>query len=628
MKNNRMGLLMIAATLAVIGLIVAAVYGYAGLAHERQIRAQGVSLSRSLSMLPFEQLAPGAGQRSVLDTAVGAQRSEGFAYALLVTPRGAPLVELTMPGTIVPAAAVPAEPSGWHGERILRMPDSGLRVLEFHSPVMAQGNLAGFVRLGYFADPPRAGVEQLSFAGMLALPIFLLAPFFYLLMRREIRPLSQLARRLDQVDAAAAGTAGTTDAAGAAGAAPSPPATADQLSDFVERFGRFLSVTEARMRELESAHLQTVASSRLIAYHKDKVEVVLQSLQEGILVIDDMGRASFANASLEGLIGVGPEQIVGQPPRQWCQVPALLAFLLKQRPRPGEALARAAQADIVVSGTPPRFLSLSAHPLSAPQDRGSALGTLIVIRDTTQEQLARTAGADFVMQVSHELKTPLASIVAYSELLMGDDGQDAGLRVEAVNVIHDEAERMAGLINNLLGIAKIDSGAMTIKRQRVNLHDLLTDAFESQRQGAVGRGLDFRLDVPPNLGAAALDKDLFRIALNNLLSNAIKYNQPGGFIALSAEEDGDQGLAIRIRDGGIGIPANQIERIFDKYYRVADQRPGAGERKGHGLGLHLVRQIIDLHQGSISVDSTPGRGSEFCIRVRKLAAVYEEAVAA
>jgi signal transduction histidine kinase len=622
MKSNRLGLLIIAATLAVIGLIVAAVHGYLADRHERQIRAQGVSLSRSLALLPLEQLVPGDGQRSVLHTAVGAQRSEGFVYALLVSPAGAPLVEFALPGTPVPAGALPREPAGWYGERALRMPDSGRRIMEFLGPVMHQGNLAGFVRLGYFADPPWGGVEQLSFAGILALPIFLLAPFFYLLMRREIRPLARLADQLAQADG------GAGSGRPAAAAAPG----ADPLSEFVERFGRFLSVTEARMSELEAQRLDAVASSRLIAYDKGKVEVALQSLPEGILVLDGAGLPVFANASLEGLVGVPPEQIVGQPPKLWCKVPALLAFLTRQRMRAGVATFLPAQADIVLAGSPPRFLSLSAQPLPTPQDSSSVFGTLVVIRDTTQEQLSRTAGADFVMQVSHELKTPLASIVAYAELLMGDDGADPGLRVEAVNVIHDEAQRMAGLINNLLNIAKIDAGTTALKRQRVHLHDLLVDAFESQRQGALGQGLDFRIDVPPNLGAAALDKDLFRIALNNLLSNAIKYNQPGGFIALSAEEEGDQTLVIRIRDGGIGIPADQVERIFDKYYRVADNRsdsrPGAAARKGHGLGLHLVRQIIDLHQGGITVQSTPGQGSEFCIRVRKLAAVYEEALPA
>jgi signal transduction histidine kinase len=185
---------------------------------------------------------------------------------------------------------------------------------------------------------------------------------------------------------------------------------------------------------------------------------------------------------------------------------------------------------------------------------------------------------------------------------------------------------MAALINNLLSISKLETGALKLQRQRVNLHDLLVDAFESQRQGARGKALDFRLDVPPNLGAAALDKDLFRIAINNLLSNAIKYNRPGGHVVLSAEDADEQTLAVHVRDSGIGIPAAQRDRIFDKYFRVDD--PAASGRGGHGLGLYLVRQIVDLHQGSITVDSQPGRGTEFCIRVRKLATVYEEALAA
>jgi len=249
-----------------------------------------------------------------------------------------------------------------------------------------------------------------------------------------------------------------------------------------------------------------------------------------------------------------------------------------------------------------------------------------VIRDATQEQLAREAGSTFVAHVSHELKTPLNTIAAYTEMLMDSPAPDEALRVEAINVIHDEAGRMAGLINNLLSISKLESGAMKIERQRVNLRDLLVDSFESLRASAHGKGLDFRIDVPPNLGAAALDKDLFRIALNNLLSNAIKYNRPGGFVALGAEESDDQTLSIHVRDGGIGVPADQRERIFEKYFRVGD--PAAAGTSGHGLGLYLVRQIVDLHQGSITVQSEPGRGTEFCIRVRKLAAVYSEALAA
>jgi two-component system sensor histidine kinase VicK len=613
MKSNRLGLSMIAASLVVIGLIVVATLAFQARGHERQIRSQGVSLSRSLSSLPFEQLAAGADRRSVLQTAVGAQRSEGFAYALLVSPTGKVLVEVNMPGAVVPAVTLPQEPAAWFDERELRSPEDGRRIIEFHAPVMDRGNLAGFVRLGYFGDPPRPGVEQLSSSALLALPIFLLTPLFYGLMRREMVPLARLGTTLQGLVQA--------------GGSPAVPLAAGlQLEDFVERFGRFLGSTEARMRELEAERLNSVASNRLLAYRKDKVEVVLQSLPDGVIVLDESCTPTFANARLESLIGVAPAQAVGRALREWCTQPLLLEFLLRHQVRAGEAAPRAARAELSLDGVPARQLSLASYPLFAPQDRGSVFGTLIVIRDTTQEHLAREAGADFVAHVSHELKTPLTSITSYSELLMDSPAPDEALRVEAVNVIHDEAQRMAGLINNLLSISKLETGAMKLERQRVNLRELLADSFESQRQSALGKGLDFRIDVPPNLGAAALDKDLFRIAINNLLSNAIKYNRPGGHVVLSAEDSDEQTLAIHVRDGGIGIPADQRERIFDKYFRVRDA--AAAGRSGHGLGLYLVRQIVDLHQGSITVDSQPGRGTEFCIRVRKLAAVYGEAQAA
>ena len=612
MKSNRLGLAMIAASLAVIALIAAGLWEFQGRDHERQIRKQGISLSRSLASLPFDLLAASGDRRSVLNMAVGAQRSEGFAYATLVSPQGRSFADVSAPGTTVPAADLPTEPAAWFGERELRSPDDGHRILEFHGPVMDHGNLAGFVRLGYLADPPRPGLGQLSFAALLALPVFLLTPLFYGLMRLELKPLARLGEQVEQLTRTAQ--------------SPEPAVPNGlQLGEFVERFGRFLNATEARVRSLEAEGLNSVASNRLLAYRKDKVEAVLQSLPDGVLVLDESGMPSFANGRMEALVGVAPEQIVGRSPRDWCTQPALLAFLLRHQVRPGEAMPGAARTDLSLDESPPRHLSLSSYTLFAPQDRARVFGTLVAVRDTTQEHVARSAGAEFVSHVSHELKTPLNTIASYSELLMDSPAADESVRVEAVNVIHDEVQRMATLINNLLSISKLESGAMAIERQRVNLHDLLLDSFESQRKSTLGKGISFRIDLPPNLGAAALDKDLFRIAINNLLSNAIKYNRPGGFVELSAEEGDDQTLTIHVRDGGIGIPADQRERIFDKYFRV---EAAAAGHKGHGLGLYLARQIVELHQGSISVSGEPGQGTEFSIRVRKLAALYGEALAA
>ncbi len=320
------------------------------------------------------------------------------------------------------------------------------------------------------------------------------------------------------------------------------------------------------------------------------------------------------------------QQIVGQPPQAWCHNPEVLAFLLQHRSDSNVGPSNAQIQVAIESGGTTRHLSLASYPLFSPQDRSTVFGTLVVFRDATQEQLARNAGAEFVSSVSHELKTPLNTVAAYSELLMEPGDLGESMRIEAVNVIHDEVERMNSLIGNLLNISKLETGAMALERQGVNLRDLLHDSFESLRQNALGRGIEFRIDVPPNLGLVAIDKDLFRIALNNLLSNAIKYNVDGGRVAMTAEETGENGIEIRVRDSGIGIPAKHLEHVFDKYYRVGDSAVAA--RSGHGLGLHLAKQIVDLHHGSIRVTSEVGKGTEFCIQMSKQTATYREAVAA
>ena len=614
LTSERLGLLVIGATLGVVALIVGAVLAWQAREHEQQLRSQGASLVRALASVPVRQLAPSPDQPGLLRTLVAVQRSSDLAYALWVSPQGAGLAEVAAPGLTTPQASLPTEPAHWFGERELRLPDDGARVLEFHAPLMDQGNLAGFVRLGYRAEAGLLDSRRLSFPALLALPIFLLAPLFYFLIRREMRPLAGLGQQMQ-------------DMTSRVGLPPTGPgANGLQLDDFVRRFGDFLQRTEARMQQLESERLDSMASQRLVGYKRQRVESVLHAMPEGVLVLDSQCLATFANAKLEPLLGASPERILGQPPQAWCRHPEVLAFLLRQIPAPGQEPPRAGRTEVSLDGPTPRHLALASFPLFAPNDTAQQFGMLVVVRDTTQERLARDAGAEFVASVSHELKTPLQALTSYSELLMEGDAIDDATRVEAVNVIHGEVERMAALINNLLNISKLETGAMALATGRVNLHDLLHGAYEVQRQAALGKGLKFRIDVPLNLGLAALDKELMRIAVNNLLSNAVKYNRPGGDVVLSAHEADNDMIEIRVRDSGIGIAPAQRTRVFDKYFRVNEA--AAEGRTGHGLGLYLVRQIVELHHGSVSVQSEPGQGSEFCIRLRKLAALYEEGQAA
>jgi signal transduction histidine kinase len=606
MKNDRAGLLMISATLVAIAVIVAAFFLHQRGVHAQQIRLQGVVLARSLSSLPLEQLLSRDDRPGILRTLVGVQRSPDFAYGLIVSTSGARLAEVTAPGTLIPAATMPAEPSGWFGEQTLVSPEDGRAIVEFRAPVMAAGAHAGFVRIGYRAELPMFATQQVSFAALLALPVFLLSPLSYFLMRREVRPLADLRQQIRTMQ-----RPGEQQLAALA--------DGQRTTDFAEGVGRLLGLMDARVRELESERIDSVASNRTLSYRQDRTEAVLHSLHDGVLILDASGVPTFVNAKVEPLLDVPPGQIAGRPAFEWCRTPELLPFLTRAQGEPGPL-------ETALEPAPGRHLAVATYPLYSPLDPSTRFGTLVVLRDVSQEQHAREAGAQFVANVSHELKTPLNTIASYSEMLMDAPNLTEALRVEAVNVIHDEVERMALLINNMLNISKLETGAMALDSQRVNLRDLLRDAFESLRQSAVGGGLDFRIEVPPNLGLAALDKDLFRIALNNLLSNAIKYNRPGGHVTLAAEETEDGYFNIFVRDAGIGIAAEQCERIFDKFYRVGNADAAAAS--GHGLGLYLAKQIVDLHHGRLTVQSEPGKGTEFCVQVKKQMAPYQEAVAA
>ena len=251
------------------------------------------------------------------------------------------------------------------------------------------------------------------------------------------------------------------------------------------------------------------------------------------------------------------------------------------------------------------------------------LGNLVVFRDITAEVLARRSSGEFVAHVAHELKSPLNVIAMYTESLQGKDGQSEEFRIEAANVVHDEVERLSMLINNILSITKIEMGSINIKRHRVKLRDLLEDTFNAVSRGGRGDDLKFTIDLPREMSPVAVDKELMRIAINNLLTNAIKYNRAGGTVSLVAEETGGK-VRICIRDTGVGIAREDQERIFQKFFR--SEREEIRAKAGHGLGLSLAREIVQLHHGTLSVSSTPGEGSEFAIEFDKETELLKQAV--
>ena len=256
-------------------------------------------------------------------------------------------------------------------------------------------------------------------------------------------------------------------------------------------------------------------------------------------------------------------------------------------------------------------------------EKEHVFGTLVVFRDVTLETLAKQSRGEFVAHVAHELKTPLNVLAMYSEALAGQDGESLDTRIEAVNIIRDEVERLSTLINNLLSITKMEMGSMSLNRNRVKLRDLLQDSFNTASRNSAAQGLNFHLDLPKEMSAVSADKDLLRIAINNLLTNAVKYNIPHGHVTLFAEET-EATIRIGVRDSGIGIAPAEQQRIYEKFYRSNDD--AVRGKSGHGLGLALTKDIVTLHHGELRLDSTPGEGTEFIIELKKEANFLQQAI--
>ena len=608
-RNERLGLSMIAASLVVILLIVGLLFTYQQKSETNHIRQQGVSLVRVLSSLPYSQVAPDDERSSVLSILRHSQANRSFAYLAVVDRHGKPVNEIIAPGVIMPAAAVPSAPAAWLGERTLVADGDGQSFLEFHAPLLAEGHLAGYVRLGYFQPGFALGSDQLPFMATFALPVFLLTPLFYFLLKHEIRPLrranEQLDTLIDKGDFARCEVSAT-----------------GELADFMRRFNQFIDFTRDRVTQLESEQAGLLTSTKLLSYRRDRIETVLQSLPDAVIVLDESGAVSMANGRVSTLLGLDHEAIQGKKPGEWCDIPDVIAFLGNYEGKVGRG-CHSESVDFVPPDAPEKTLTVSAYPLFAPRDTSRVLGTLVAFRDTTAEHLARRSSGEFVAHVAHELKTPLNVLAMYSEALQGEDGQSEAFRVEAANVIHDEVERLSMLINNILSITKIETGSLNLQRQRVKLHDLLKDAFDTVKRSGRGEDLDFQLDMPREISAAAVDKDLMRIAINNLLTNAIKYNRPGGIVALVAEET-DDAVRVTVRDTGIGIAPEDRDRIFEKFYR--SEKDAVQDKSGHGLGLSLAREIIQLHHGTLTVNSVPDHGTEFVIELSKNAGLLKQAV--
>ncbi len=245
-------------------------------------------------------------------------------------------------------------------------------------------------------------------------------------------------------------------------------------------------------------------------------------------------------------------------------------------------------------------------------ESGDKKGFILVFQDITKEHKLEKMRRDFIANVSHELKTPITSVKSYSETMLEQDGMDKETTNYFLSVINSEADRMSTLVNDLLQLSALDAGKTNLKLEEYSLNNMLENIIRRFDMQFKKEKINYNLSLPEKEIIAEIDYDRIEQVISNLITNAIKYSETGALVEISLREENNEAI-ITVKDNGIGIPKEDIKKLFNRFYRVEKSR----QRKagGSGLGLSIVKQILDLHHANIRVESSLGEGSSFIVEL-------------
>jgi len=377
------------------------------------------------------------------------------------------------------------------------------------------------------------------------------------------------------------------------------------LKSLEERFNHFVEAAAEKLAQIEKHNSRTALQLQLMQRQKKNIEAIIYSIRDSVIVTDEFDRVILANGAAEELFEF---RFSAEPP---CPVDKLIDndefVTLLVRSRQGRIAHVRHELTFSGSGQERTFDTIMS---CIKDEKGSVCGIVAVLHDITREKEISRMKNDFVSHVAHELKTPLASINAYAEMLVDGEAQDVETANQFCSIIQTQAQRLNRLIDDILNISRIESGLIKINKQPLSVAILLIDAVRMIDSYAAEKNITLHTQAPVIHDQALADKDMITQVIINLLSNAVKYTPSGGHIHAGVEVDETEEIVrVTVRDTGVGIPPEDIDHVFDKFYRVEKNKKQA---RGTGLGLNLVKQIVEkVHDGSVFVESTPGRGSTF-----------------
>jgi len=347
-------------------------------------------------------------------------------------------------------------------------------------------------------------------------------------------------------------------------------------------------------------------------FEREKIQAILKNIGDGVIVTDNSNKIELLNSvarkwfenKLNGYSGQKIEEVIHE---------AMLLNLIDNVKAGGNSEDSKVEINIKpTEGTKDIILQAIATRVVGENDK--MLGVATTLRDLTKEKEVDRMKTEVVSMVAHELRSPLTSIAGFSELLLDEEISQEQAN-DYAEIILKESKRLGDLINKFLDISRIESGKSQIQKTSVDMRDVIRSILSMNMYLAESNGIEVEINVPEDISDVYVDREMMGEVILNLYSNAIKYSPDGKKVTISIEDKNDQQI-IKVIDQGYGIPKNSLDKIFNKFYRVTENEK-IQDITGSGLGLSLVKEIIEQHGGTIQADSVLNEGSTFTIMLHK-----------
>ncbi len=352
------------------------------------------------------------------------------------------------------------------------------------------------------------------------------------------------------------------------------------------------------------AHTRLEKKSQLAGETRDRVLATLESMAEGVVIVDAQGKTLLVNTALLEALGLKKNSV--EQAYFWeifrdSEVNEMMETCLRDR----QVLQK--EHTVLLSE---KIFEIQVSPVSGDAD---FLGAVGVFHDVTRLKKLEKVRTEFVANVSHELKTPLTAILGYVETLKDGAVEDKQNCMKFLSTIEDQAQSLSGLVEDLLLLSSVESEKNQLRFQAVDLEAILARVLSYLDRKILEKKINIEKEIAPRPFLLRADPALFERVISNLLDNAVKYSSNGGKVLVRAfEKDGS--AVIEVVDEGIGISEADIPRIFERFYRVDKSR--SRESGGAGLGLSITKHIIESHGGKIEVESAPQKGSKFKVSLQ------------